>query len=67
MSENQNRGSKDFAKYDSMTTEELETIRKEVDEEMTAAVKFADESPYPDPTEVFEDMYATDNERCVAR
>ena len=26
MSENQNRGSKDFAKYDSMTTEELEEI-----------------------------------------
>ena len=50
-----------------MTAAELEAVRKEVDEEMTAAVKFADESPYPDPSEVLEDMYATDNERCVAR
>ena len=36
-------------------------------EEMDEAVKFADESPYPDPSEVTDDMYTADNERCVAR
>ena len=49
------------------TEEELAEIRAAADAEMTAAVKFADESPYPDPSEVLEDMYTTDNERCVAR
>ena len=50
-----------------VTAEELEAIRKDVDAEMSAAVKFADESPYPDPSEVTDDMYTADNERCVAR
>ncbi len=47
--------------------EELAKIKAEAEAEMAAAVKFADESPYPDPSEVLEDMYTTDNERCVAR
>ena len=47
--------------------EELEAIKQAAQEEMDGAVKFADESPYPDPSEVLEDMYTADNERCVAR
>ena len=47
--------------------EDLEAIKKAAQEEMDEAVKFADESPYPDPSEVTDDMYTADNERCVAR
>ncbi len=47
--------------------EELAAIRAEVDEEMDEAVRFSVASPWPDPGEVTEDMYASDNERCVAR
>lgn len=47
--------------------EDLERIYKESEEEMNEAVSFADESPYPDPATVLDDMYVTDNERCVAR
>ncbi|MBQ2752364.1 MAG: pyruvate dehydrogenase (acetyl-transferring) E1 component subunit alpha [Oscillospiraceae bacterium] len=50
-----------------VTEAELEQIKKEAYDEMMEAVKFADESPYPDPSEVTEDMYTTDIERCVAR
>jgi len=49
------------------TEEELEAVRAAAEAEMEAAVKFADESPYPDPATVLDDMYVTDNERCVAR
>ena len=49
------------------TAEELEAVKQAAEEEMAAAVKFADESPYPDPATVLDDMYVSDNERCVAR
>ena len=49
------------------TQEELDEITAAADAEMTEAVKFADESEYPDPTTVLDDMYVSDNERCVAR
>jgi hypothetical protein len=47
--------------------EELDKIKADAQTEMDEAVKFADESPYPDPAEVTDDMYTADNERCVAR
>ncbi len=47
--------------------EELDRIKADVKAEMDEAVKFADKSPYPDVSTVLEDMYVTDNERCVAR
>ena len=50
-----------------VTEEELEQIKSEVIAEMDEAVRFADESEYPDPATVLDDMYVTDNERCVAR
>jgi len=46
---------------------DLDKIKAEAQAEMDEAVKFADESPYPDPSEVTDDVYSTDNERCVAR
>ena len=49
------------------TQEELDEITAAADAEMTEAVKFADESEYPDPATVLDDMYVSDNERCVAR
>ena len=50
-----------------VTDEELEAVKAAATAEMDEAVKFADESPYPDPSEVTDDMYTADNERCVAR
>ena len=50
-----------------VTQEELDAIKAEAEAEMDEAVKFADESPYPDPASVLDDMYVADNERCVAR
>jgi pyruvate dehydrogenase E1 component alpha subunit len=37
--------------------ETLEAIDKAVDEEIEEAVKFAEESPFPDPEALFEDIY----------
>lgn len=47
--------------------EELDAVKKAADDEMNEAVRFADESEYPDPATVLDDMYVSDNERCVAR
>lgn len=46
---------------------ELETIENNVRREIEDAVRFAAESPYPEPAEVTSDVYAADNERSVAR
>ncbi len=50
-----------------VTEDELDSIYNAAEKEMMDAVAFADASPYPDPATVLEDMYVTDNERCVAR
>ena len=41
-----------------MTAEELEAISGEVEVEVEDSIKFADESPFPDPEALFEDIYA---------
>ncbi len=46
---------------------ELDAIKAQAQAEMDEAVRFADEAAYPDPSEVTDDMYSSDNERCVAR
>jgi pyruvate dehydrogenase E1 component alpha subunit len=46
---------------------ELKEIDKSVDSEMADAVDFALKSEYPDVSEAFTDVYATDNGRCVER
>lgn len=46
---------------------ELDEIKAAAQAEMDAAVQFSVDSDYPDPATVLDDMYANDNERCVAR
>ena len=41
-----------------LTGEEAERARQEISDEIEAAVKFADESPYPAPEEALEDVHA---------
>ena len=41
------------------TREELETISDEASEEIEKALEFARNSPYPEPDELFQDMWAT--------
>lgn len=50
-----------------VTEEELDQIQAAADQEMDEAVEFADQAPYPDPDTLLTDVYAEDNERCVAR
>lgn len=45
----------------------LEKIRGEAEREMDEAVEFAKNAPYPDASEATDDMYESDNERCVER
>lgn len=43
------------------TEEELNAIDERIKEEVAASVKFAEESPYPDASEAYKDVYAEDN------
>jgi pyruvate dehydrogenase E1 component alpha subunit len=38
----------------------LQRLEEEIDREVQAAVEFADESPEPDPSKLFEFSYATE-------
>ncbi|MEW6622182.1 MAG: thiamine pyrophosphate-dependent dehydrogenase E1 component subunit alpha [Bacillota bacterium] len=49
------------------TDEEVTAIDKVVQQEIEEAVEFAKNSPYPEPEQVTEDVYAMDNEMGVAR
>jgi len=40
------------------TEDEIAQIEKKIEEEVEEAVKFAEESPYPNPEETLEDVYA---------
>ena len=40
------------------TQKELEALRADVDRQVAEAVKFAEESPQPDPEDLFDDVYA---------
>lgn len=42
-----------------ITAEELDQIDKEAEELMEEAIKFADESPLPDPLELYDDVYVS--------
>lgn len=46
---------------------ELEAVEKEMEDEIEAAYEFAENSPYPDVTEAFTDIYSEDNERSIVR
>ncbi len=43
------------------TQQEIDAINKRVDDTVTAAVKFAEESPWPDDSEVLKDIYVDKN------
>lgn len=47
--------------------EEIITIENAMDKEIEDALQFALDSPFPDPSEVYTDVYSSDNERCVQR
>ena len=40
------------------TQDEIDRMEQEIDEQIEEAVTFARESPYPEPSALFEDMYA---------
>ncbi len=41
-----------------VTEKELSSVREEVNAEIEGAVQFARKSPFPDPEEVYRDIYA---------
>lgn len=43
------------------TQEEIDAINKRVDEQVEEAVRFAEESPWPDESEVLKDIYVDQN------
>lgn len=43
------------------TQDEIDIINKRVDEKVVASVKFAEESPWPDDSEVLKDVYVDEN------
>lgn len=43
------------------TEEEIKKIKDKVKKEVEASVKFAEESPFPDPSELYEDNYVEDD------
>ena len=43
------------------TAEELKAVEKEVKAQVEEAIVFAEESPYPEASELYEDVYATEN------
>jgi len=47
--------------YKWMTEEEIKAVEKEVKAEVEEAVKFAEESPLPEPHELYEDVYTQED------
>jgi pyruvate dehydrogenase E1 component alpha subunit len=43
------------------TEKELEEIDNKIKEEVAESVRFAEESPYPDPSEAYKDVYAQED------
>ncbi|WP_020526705.1 pyruvate dehydrogenase (acetyl-transferring) E1 component subunit alpha [Flexithrix dorotheae] len=43
------------------TEEELKKIDKDIKQRVLDSVKFAEESPFPDPSEIYKDIYAEDD------
>ena len=42
-----------------VTQGEIEKIKRSIEEELAEAVRFAEDSPFPEPGEVTEDVYAS--------
>lgn len=58
---------KDYLLTKNVKEEEIKTIEDKVSEEIEAAYEFANNSEYPDVSEVTTDVYSSDNERSVLR
>jgi pyruvate dehydrogenase E1 component alpha subunit len=43
------------------TEEEIKAVEKEVKAEVEAAIEFAENSPYPEARELYEDVYMTED------
>jgi pyruvate dehydrogenase E1 component alpha subunit len=43
-----------------LSEKELEKIEESVEAEVQASVEFADNSPFPNPDEIYKDVYETD-------
>lgn len=59
-----------FGKYlmeNGFKEKDLEKVDKEMTEEIEGAYKFAQDSPWPSGDVVTDDVYTSDNERCVIR
>ena len=50
-----------------VSEDEIAAVEKEIAEEIERAYEFAENSPYPDKSEAFTDVYSEDNERSVER
>ena len=46
---------------------DIEAVHTEIEHEIAGAVEFADRSPYPNTNTLYDDVYTSDNERCVVR
>jgi len=66
----QNDAIERFRKYllsSNVSEEEITAVDEAMSAEIEAAFEFAQNSPYPDPSTVADDVYSFDNERSVAR
>lgn len=43
-----------------MTAKEIETLEEDIDQQVEDAIEFADNSPFPDPSELYTDVYEED-------
>ncbi|MFC2662756.1 MAG: thiamine pyrophosphate-dependent enzyme, partial [Eubacterium sp.] len=50
-----------------MTAEEMDAVDAQIDQEIAEAVKFAEESPLPDPADVGKDVYTDFDEEVRVR
>ena len=52
---------KDILEAGIASEEEIKEIKDKIKEEIKEAVKFAEESPYPDPSELYTDNYVQED------
>jgi len=57
----------DLISREVISEEQAQQIEREVEDQVDAATRFADESPNPDPSELFTDIYASSDRSHVAR
>lgn len=48
-----------LVEMDVITQDEIEALYRQIDEEIDSAIRFAEESPFPDASDLLEDVYST--------